>query len=308
MKAPDKEERFATALALVLDRSGSMAGEKVEICKSASIAAVELLAAKDYVGLVAFDSLPHWVVPMTSAAAKRDIAGRIATINADGGTNIYPAMVAARDALAGVRAKVKHMLVLTDGQTEGGGYEQLAAQIHNAGITISTVAVGSDADGRLLQAVAAAGGGQFYATFNPANLPRIFTQDAMTHIGRLIREESFTPKQAERHPMLSGCPLDHVPMLLGYVKTHRKATAQVPLVTDLGDPLLAHWQFGLGKVTAFTSDAKSRWAALWIGGWPGYGQFWAQVLRETARKPQSQFMDVRLEEQAGGQRVAVGSA
>jgi Ca-activated chloride channel homolog len=305
MKAPDKEERFATALAFVLDRSGSMQGEKIEICKSASIATIELLSAKDFVGLVAFDSEPHWVVPMTSAAGKAAINAQISTINAGGGTNIYPAMVTAREALAGTRAKVKHMIVLTDGVTDGSGYNELAAAIRNDGMTVSTVAVGNDADTALLQAMAAAGGGQYYASFDPANLPRIFTQDAMTHIGRLIREESFKPRQSERHPMLAGCPIDQAPMLLGYVKTHRKATAQVPLVTDQGDPLLAHWQFGLGKVTAFTSDAKSRWAALWISAWPGYGQFWAQVFRETARKPQSQFMDVRLEEQGSSERISV---
>jgi quinol monooxygenase YgiN len=76
------------------------------------------------------------------------------------------------------------------------------------------------------------------------------------------------------------------PALLGYVKTLRKASAQIPLVTDLGDPLLAHWRFGLGKVTAFTSDAKSRWGSLWITRWPGFSRFWSQVLRETARPPQ----------------------
>lgn len=296
MKAPDKEEKFATALALVLDRSGSMTGQKVEICKSAAIATVELLSAKDYVCVVAFDSNPHWVVPMTSASSKGTIASQIATINADGGTNIYPAMTVAREALAAVKTKVKHMIVLTDGQTEGQGYQELAAQMHSEGMTISTVGIGQDADVNLLQTIAAAGGGKFYETLDPTTLPRIFTQDAMTHMGRLIREESFTPRQVERHPMLKGLPTDQAPALLGYVKTTRKATAQVPLVTDLGDPLLAHWQFGLGKVTAFTSDAKSRWAALWITGWPSYGPFWAQVLRETARKPQSQFMDIRLEE------------
>ena len=47
---------------------------------------------------------------------------------------------------------------------------------------------------------------------------------------------------------------------------------------------------GLAKVTAFTSDCKSRWSALLIAGWPGYGQFWAQVLRETARAPQGRNM------------------
>jgi Ca-activated chloride channel homolog len=296
MKAPDKEEQFATALMLVIDRSGSMTGQKVEICKSAAIATVDLLSPKDYVGVVAFDSQAHWVVPITRVSSKGAISSQIATINAGGGTNIYPGMTEGRQALASVRAKVKHMIVLTDGQTEGSGFQELAAQIHNEGVTISTVAVGNDAAGALLQTIAAAGGGQAYQTLDPSNIPRIFTQDTMVHMGRLIREESFAPRYIEQHLMLKGFDIEEAPMLLGYVKTSRKATAQVPLVTDLGDPLLAHWQFGLGKVTAFTSDCKSRWAALWITGWPRFGQFWAQVLRETARKPQSPYMDMRLEQ------------
>lgn len=294
MKAPDKQERFTTALALVLDRSGSMRGQKIEICKSAAIATVELLSSKDYVSVVSFDSAARLVVPMTRVSSKSAINGQISTLNSSGGTNMEPGITMARKSLAGVEAKVKHMIVLSDGQTRGGNYEALAAQIKGEGTTISTVSIGSGSHAALLQAVAAAGGGQFYQTLDPTNLPRIFTQDAMVHMGKLIREESFQPKQVERHPMLGGFSVEKVPALLGYVKTNRKATAQVPLVTDLADPLLAHWQFGLGKVTAFTSDCKSRWAALWITGWPSYNQFWAQVLRETARKPQSQTMDVRL--------------
>jgi hypothetical protein len=104
---------------------------------------------------------------------------------------------------------------------------------------------------------------------------------------------------------LKGCAIGEAPSLLGYVKTNRRPQAQVPLVTDVGDPLLAHWQFGLGKVTAFTSDCKSRWAALWITGWDSYKQFWAQVLRETVRKPQSQFMDIRVEPDGNRSRVVV---
>ncbi len=296
MKAPDKEERFTTALVLVIDRSGSMSGQKIEICKSAAVATVELLSRKDYVGVVAFDSAARWIVPITRAGSKGTINAQISTLNAGGGTNMHPGMTLGREALNSVRAKVKHMIVLTDGQTSGSGYQAMAAQMKGEGMTISTVAVGSGAAAGLLQSVASAGGGTFYQTFDPANLPRIFTQDTMVHMGRLIREEAFVPKQVERHPMLKGCNIQETPSLLGYVKTNRKATAQVPLVTDLGDPLLAHWQFGLGKVTAFTSDCKSRWAALWITGWPGYNQFWAQILRETARKPQSQTVDMRLME------------
>ncbi len=294
MKAPDREERFATALALVIDRSGSMSGQKIEICKSAAVATVELLSRKDHVCVVAFDSAARVVVPMTRVTSKAAIDGQIATLNSGGGTNMMPGMTAGTEALRGVQAKVKHMIVLSDGQTQGSGYEALASQLQGEGITVSTVAVGSGAHATLLGGVASAGGGEFYQTVDLTSIPRIFTQDAMVHMGRLIREESFEPQQVEGHLMLEGCDVAESPALLGYVKTSRKATAQVPLVTDLADPLLAHWQFGLGKVTAFTSDCKSRWAALWITEWTNYNQFWAQVLRETAREPQSRTMDVQL--------------
>jgi len=296
MKAPDKEKRYSTALMLVLDRSGSMSGAKIEICKSAAIATTNLLTPKDYVGVVAFDSSAHWIVPMTRANDPAGIERQIATLNAGGGTNLHPAMTAAGEALGRVQASVKHMIVLSDGQTTGGGYEGMAASLHQNGVTISTVGIGSGAHLQLLQSIANAGAGEFYATQDFNTIPQIFTRDAMTHLGRLIREQPFAPQQVERHPMLRGWAVDQAPPLLGYVKTHRKATTRVPLVTDMGDPLLATWRYGLGKVVAFTSDCKPRWGAMWVTTWPnGYNQFWAQVLRETAREPQGHFMNIRLD-------------
>jgi len=297
VKAKDREERPSSALVLVVDRSGSMSGQKIEICKSAAAATVELLSRRDYVGVVTFDSAARWAVPITRASSRGTIAAQISAISAGGGTNIHPGMTAAEQALASVKAKVKHMIVLSDGRSTGGGYQMLAARMHAKGITISTVAVGSGADTALLQAIAAAGTGKFYFTADPTNIPRIFAKDAMVHMGRLVHEEAFAPKRVERHPMLKGWIESQVPSLLGYVKTSRKATAQVPLVTPSNDPLLAHWRFGLGKVTAFTSDCKSRWASLWLTSWPDYGRFWGQVLREMAREPQGYRLDVRLDEE-----------
>ena len=305
LKAPDQEEFQSSALALVMDRSGSMAGQKIEICKSASIATAELLSRKDYIGVYAFDSQVHEIVPMTKVSSTSAIANQIAMLSAGGGTNIYPGMARAREALNGVKAKIKHMIVLTDGQTSGSGYQALASQCHAEGITISTVAVGAGAQVGLLQAIAAAGGGQSYITMDPTAITRIFTQDTMVHTGRMIREEAFEPQLVESHPMLRNWEEGAAPPLLGYVKTNRKATSQIPLVTDSGDPLLAHWRYGLGKVTAFSSDCKSRWGALWVSQWPGYSQLWAQILRETARAPQGQNMVLRLEDEGEQVRVFV---
>lgn len=305
IRAPDEEERQSVALAMVIDRSGSMSGEKLELCKSAATATVELLGKQDYVTVVAFDSDAHTVVPMTKRGDSAAIASQIATINSQGGTNIRPGMDQAQQGLASVKAKVKHMIVLTDGQSEGSGYESFCAQLKSEGVTVSTVGVGSDADIRLLKAMADSGGGQCYANVDPTSITRIFTQDAMKHTGRLVREEQFNPRAIERHIMLKDWDAAQAPALLGYVKTTRKATAQFPLVTDTNDPLLAHWRFGLGKVTAFTSDCKSRWASLWITGWPGYSQFWSQVLRETARDSQSDEMDMKIETHGDRARVVV---
>ena len=297
LKSPDEEEKQSSALALVLDRSGSMAGEKMETAKSAAVAAADVLGRNDSIGVFAFDSEAHVVAPMTRVTSLAAISGQIASLAAGGGTNLEPAMKLARESLQRAKAKVRHMIILTDGQTTGSGYENMASQCRADGITISTVAIGEGSHVGLLQAIASAGGGQAYTTSDASAITRIFTQDTLMHTGRMIHEEPFDTNVAEKHPMLLGFEKFDAPALLGYVKTIRKATAQVPLTTAVegGDPLLAHWRFGLGKVTAFTSDAKSRWASLWISRWSSYGRFWSQVLRETARPPQGQRMDLRAE-------------
>jgi Ca-activated chloride channel family protein len=305
LQPPDKEERYATALCLVLDRSGSMGGLKIEICKSAAIATAEMLTPKDFLGVVAFDSAAHWIVPMTRADEHDAIRAQISRLNAGGGTNIQPGMLAARTALQDTPARVKHMIVLSDGRSAGGSYRELAAQCLAADITVSTVGVGEGADNVLLADIAQAGGGKHYATADPGSIPRIFSQDAATHLRRLVREGAFQPQQVEAHPMLAGWRAADAPTLLGYVKTERKPTGQVPLVTDKGDPLLATWRFGLGTVTAFTSDCSARWAASWIGGWPGYSQFWGQVLRDLAPDIQNRTMDLRLTPDPKGVRLLV---
>lgn len=303
LKAPDEEEKQSAAIAIVLDRSGSMAGEKLEMAKSAAIATAEVLGRSDSLGVFAFDSEAHIVAPMTRLTSTAAVSGQISALAAGGGTNLEPAFRQARQALLRVKAKVRHMIILTDGQTAGGGYEMLASQCRGEGVTISTVAIGEGSHVALLQAIASAGGGQAYSTLDPASITRIFTQDTLMHAGRMMREEPFDAQVVERHPMLAGLEKWTAPPLLGHVKTLPKTTAQIPLTTDLGAPLLAHWRFGLGKVTAFTSDAKSRWASLWLARWPDFSRFWSQVLRETARLPQGRQLDLSLQLEGDEARI-----
>ena len=247
----------------------------------------------------------HVVAPMTRLTSTNAVSGQIAAIASGGGTNLQPAFQLGREALLRTKARVKHMIILTDGQTAGSGYEQLATQCRNEGLTISTVAIGEGSHVALLQAIASSGGGQSYSTTDASSITRIFTQDTLMHTGRMIREEPFIPVLKEKDPMLAGFEKWDSPTLLGYVKTTRRTSAQVPLVTETGDPLLAHWRFGLGKATAFTSDAKSRWASLWIARWPDFGRFWSQVLRDTARAPQGRLMDLSARMQGDDARISV---
>jgi Ca-activated chloride channel homolog len=305
LRAPDEEEKQSSAVAIVIDRSGSMAGEKLETAKSAAMAAAEVLGRNDSIGVYAFDSEAHVVAPMARVTSLSSVSGQISAMASGGGTNLEPAFRQAREALQKTRAKLRHMIVLTDGQTSGGGYEAFAAQCRAEGMTISTVAIGEGSHVALLQAIASAGGGQAYSTLDLSSITRIFTQDTLMHTGQMLREEPFEAQPQEKSPLLSGWEDWDAPALLGYVKTTRKASAQVPLITDTGDPLLAHWRYGLGKVTAFTSDAKGRWAGLWISRWPGFSAFWGQVLRETARAPQGQRMDIRCAMQGADAMISV---
>jgi Ca-activated chloride channel homolog len=302
----DQEEQQSSALAIVIDRSGSMMGEKLAVAKSSAVAAAQVLKPKDSITVLTFDSQVQVVVPMTPVTSMDKIKGQILSITSGGGTDLDPAFREARTQLDRTLAKIKHLIILTDGQTSGAGYEQFAAQCQAVGITISTVAIGEGSHVGLLYGIASAGGGQAYNTSDLDNITRIFTQDTLLHTGRMIEEKPFGAIIAEQHPMISDlADIVQAPPLQGYVRTTRRITAQTPLTTPTGDPLLAQWRFGLGKVTAFTSDAKTRWSSRWMSDWKSWPQLWSQILRDTARPPQGHRMDVQTVMQDGVAQITV---
>jgi len=92
--------------------------------------------------------------------------------------------------------------------------------------------------------------------------------------------------------------------LLGYVCTTPKARAEIPLVSDKGDPVLAHWQYGLGRAVAFTSDAKSRWAKNWLG-WDRYRQFWSQIAQWSLRRLENADFTTEVSVDKGEAHISV---
>lgn len=299
-----EEENPSLALCLIIDRSGSMVGEKIETAKSAAKASSDLLGPKDYVSVIAFDNESHNVVPLQSAGNTSAVGAEIASISAGGGTNIAPAMEEGLRQLSGSAAKLKHVILLTDGVSQEGPFYELATQMAQNNITVSTVAVGSDADTQLLSQIAQWGNGRYYETNDPSTIPQIFTKETMTASKSAIQEFPFLAKPIRAVDFLEGVPWENAPFLLGYVRTKAKPTSETWLVTERGDPLLTTWRFGLGSTAAFTSDARNRWAVEWLR-WNGFGKFWAQLLRRISRPAVMGLSEVNVQERDGVATVTV---
>jgi len=288
-----EEEAPSLALALVIDRSGSMSGEKMELAKAAAKASADLLGPKDYISVVAFDSEAYPVVPIQPAGNTAGIAAEIASITEGGGTDIAVGMEEALRQLNSNEAKIKHVIILTDGVSNEGPFYELTSEMVRGNITASTVGVGEGADMDLLTQIAQWGNGRFYQTNDPSTIPQIFTKETMTASKSAIQEFPFLAKPVRAVDFLEGVPWDEAPFLLGYVRTKPKATSETWLLTERGDPLLTTWRYGLGTTAAFTSDARNRWAVEWLR-WPGFGKFWSQLLRRMSRPASLGLTEVEI--------------
>jgi Ca-activated chloride channel family protein len=294
---PIEPQQGSLALFLVIDRSGSMdmltgsgstasGASKMAMAREAAIEAAGLLQPRDTLGVIAFDSAFQWVVPPTRLDGP-DVVKRaqtlIRTIKPGGGTSILPPLEAAFQAAASTTAPLKHIVLLTDGESNERGYEALIARMQTAQITLSTLAIGSDADTRLLSNLARIGGGRYYFTERGAQIPRIASKETTILTRNAIVEGQVAAVVAEPSPILRSLGGD-LPALSGYVATTRKDRAVTALETERGHPLLAHWQYGLGRVVVWTSDAQQGWASDWAK-WPDAAQFWSQAMRWSLPAP-----------------------
>jgi uncharacterized membrane protein len=268
-----------TCVVLILDKSSSMEGKKMELARLAAIGVVENLRPIDLVGVLIFDNSFHWAVPVRRAEERALIKRVIAGITPDGGTQIAPALQEGYRRILPVNAVYKHIVLLTDGISEEGDSMALAREAATRQVTISTVGLGQDVNRAYLEKVANLARGKSYFLIDPSGLEQILVRDVMEHTGSTAIERSLRPQVVRKAEVLEGVGIDTAPPLFGYVKFVSKPTADVLLNADGRDPLLVRWQYGLGRAAVFTSDAKSRWAKRWVT-WESFDRFWANVFRD----------------------------
>ncbi len=287
------------ALVLVMDKSGSMSSEdKLDLVKEAARATARTLDPSDELGVIAFDSRPQVLVRLQPAANRIRIAADIRRLSAGGGTNALPALREAYLQLAGSNALVKHVILLSDGQSPEAGIAGLLGDMRDADVTVSAVGVGAGAGKDFLSRVAQQGRGRFYFSQDGTDVPRIFSRETIEVTRNAVIERELLPRVAKSVQALRGIDFSRAPGLRGIVPVKPKSMSETLLRTQMGEALLVRGRRGLGRTAAFASDAKPRWASRWMT-WSGFPKLWSQLARDTMRQGAGMI---------GGATIGVSSA
>jgi Ca-activated chloride channel family protein len=289
MKERSREEP-RNAVALVIDKSGSMRQEhRISFAREAARQLVEHLKDRDRITVIGFDREPFTVVPLSDVGDIRaDFDYRVDRLKPSGGTRLFPALEEARRQLLGEEAKRRHIIVLSDGLSEDAetsagrrSYYDLALALAEQGVTISTIALGREADTVFLERLAFYGRGAFHETADAASLPELVLGEFEEH-GRekTLSEREFRPLPMRDSPLVGALARSdpHWPVVLGLVETELKPLARHDVgVAESSVPLVASWEYGRGRALAVTTDADGRWSDRWVR-WKEWSRLWSDLV------------------------------
>jgi uncharacterized membrane protein len=274
-----------------------------QIARDCAQGVLQALGPQDEMGVVLWDGNERWLFPMTPAGDKLDLGRQIAGMNQGDLPTFEGVLRLAYDGLKKSTANLKHIIVFSDGDPSAPSQALMNAIVADK-ITVSTVLIAGHAGPDNMIWIAANGKGQFYNISSPDELPQIFIKEAAVILKSAIYEDPFKPQLQSSTELVRGIGASEYPALLGYVATTPKPRAEIPLVTDKGDPLLAQWQYGLGRAVAFTSDARAKWAKGWLG-WGRYQQFWSQIGQWSLRRLENADFETDVSVDKGQGQISV---
>lgn len=313
MQVQDPRRFPPLAMAVVIDKSGSMGVEeagvtKIRLAAEAAIRVAETLNDTDTLAVVAYDDRPADTLGPVTMDARESLIAQLRRLQpGGGGIYVRESLDYAASLLRNVDvapATQRHILLLADG-ADAEHQEQVPALVQSlvgAGMTVSVVAIGAGSDVPFLTQVAETGNGRFYLTQRAADLPAIFAEETARAKRSYIVEKTFYPEAVT--PWLPVADIVVTPPLRGYVAATPKSAAQVVWNATDGDPLLAVWQYGLGRSVAWTSDATGRWASEWAA-WEAFSSFWGGVVRAVLPSPDNSGLALRILSEGAQARVVV---
>ena len=306
---PPPPSREPIAVYLCIDRSNSMSydsrypavrdGERIRYAKQAAIALLRQLDDTDFAGVIAFDSQPYVLAHLQQLGDDRtELENRIDRLQPGGGTDFKDALEIAEREILQSNIPVRQVILLTDGDTnrQYHDHDDLIAEFARQHIPVSTIRIGPDlANLELLQDFANATGGIFYRVQDIEKLPLLLvglTREAMNR----RKSDRTTVEAGEPSAMLSGIGIKDIPPIDFFAATEAKDGAQVTLKVERADktaPLLASWQYGLGRAAIFAGDPDSLATLSWIR-WNRYVEFWSQLANWTMRQGDSGAFTTRV--------------
>lgn len=299
MQIKDEERIPELTIAYLIDSSGSMETSDdgiytyLDMAKQAIIVSLGLLQPTDRVAIGAFNSDGQWIERFQTMADVSSFQNLVAGITGGGGTDLLAGLRLVEKDIALEPAPLKHLIILTDGGSSSNGVVAQAQNLHDLyGVTITTINIGLQQPA-YLQEIATLSDGNFYTVTDVQQIPNIFAQETVLATRSYLIDQETAPVYRAVSPIMTG--ISEPPNVLGYVATTPKDTAQVVLSADgqYDDPLLAQWQYGLGRSVAFMSDATNRWGNNWLN-WADYGRFWGQAVSWTITESANQNIETRI--------------
>jgi Mg-chelatase subunit ChlD len=292
------------ALVLVFDKSGSMADavggvSKIDLARTAVMSVLQVLPPSARMGVIAFDAAPAAVAPLAAGHDADAVRAALRRVEPAGATAISPAIEAARAWLGGVEAATRHIVLISDGRSSASDAARALSSVRGGNIEVSVVAIGGDVDRQFLQTLATVTGGRVYFPDDSSRLPEIVAREAASVLGGWKVRERFTVR-AGSHPVLAGIDRSALPGLDRYLLSVPRATSQLILTSHRGDPILAAWRFGLGRVAVFTADMSEDFRR-----WAGFSVLWRQTTRWIGRGRDRDGLSAAVEWRGDDARLVV---
>jgi len=289
MELKNEHRKLAVALAIVLDRSGSMAvgvnagGKnltKMDLANAGAAEAIGLLGPMDSACVFAVDSAPEAVFPLTKIQGKQaELQARIRKVHSmGGGIFVYEGLKAAWDELKKADVGTRHVILFTDANDteEPGDYKRLLEEMKKEGCTVSVIGLGTkmDADAKLVEDIGKRGDGRVFFTDRPVDIPKIFAQETVTIARSAFIEDPVGAQPTGRWAEISPKLIEWLPQVDGYNLSYAREDATTSLVSrdEYVAPLVAHARRGLGRSAAVSFPLGGEFSQ-GIRDWNSYGDF-----------------------------------